>query len=249
MSDDKVRLVAFDCETTGLDVYEDRIVEIAILEYPDTELLNVRIKPDVNMTAQATKVTGITDEDLSDFQPFAFWAESAQKAIDGAILLGYGSRRFDTLILDSELRRAGQPGIDLGTVQEIDLYRVWTACEPHTLTGALQRFLAVEHSDDAHGALQDTRHLFDLATTLSEEFGVDRHKMIELSKPDDEADRSGRLKLDSEGEPIYNVTKHRGSRLKDYPGLIKWMLDNDFPADTKKYLREYLARTQKEQMV
>ena len=241
------RMVAFDCETTGLDVYEDRIVEIAIVEYPSEVLLNVRIKPDVNMSAQATKITGITDADLEEFQPFAVWAETVQKAIDGAILLGYGSRRFDTMILDAELRRAGQPGIDLLTVQEIDLYRVWTECEPHTLTGALQRFLAMEHSL-AHGALDDTKHLFDLATSMSEAFEIDRHRMMELSKPADEADRSGKLKIREDGEIIFNISKHKGTPIKDEIGMVKWILDADFPADTKLFLKEFLARTQKEQM-
>lgn len=245
---EKVRLVAFDCETTGLDVAEDRIVEIAMVEYPDTVLVNTRFKPDVPMSPGATKATGITDADLTDFHPFAAWAETIQGALDGALLLGYGSRRFDTLILDAELRRAGQPGIDLDGVQEIDLYRVWTACEPHTLTGALARFLEIDHSGSAHGALPDVKHLFDLAHALSVAFGVDRHRMVELSKPDDEVDRSGRLKLNEDGVVVFAVTKHAGSPVTDHVGLIHWMLERDFPADTKACLRGILQEMQQEQM-
>jgi|TARA_Y100000310_G_scaffold334268_1_gene413702 DNA polymerase-3 subunit epsilon len=243
----KERLVAFDCETTGLDVENDRIVEIAILEYPDNVLLNVRIKPDVSMTAQATKITGITDDDLAEFQPFAAWAETAQKAIDGAILLGYGSRRFDTLILNAELRRAGQPGIDLDNVEEIDLYRVWTECEPHTLTGALARFLNLEHKN-AHGALPDVNHLFDLATAMSEKFEIDRYKMIELSKPADEVDRSGRLKRNEAGEVVWWFGRTKNEKVTDHVGLIHWCLNRDFPADTKQELRLILEQMQAEQM-
>ena len=242
------RMVAFDCETTGLDVYEDRIVEIALVEYPDTVLVNTRFKPDVPMSPGASKVTGITDADLSELLPFADWAETIQKSIEGAILLGYGSRRFDTMILDAELRRAGQPGIDLDTVKEIDLYRVWTECEPHTLTGALQRFLKIDHSGAAHGALPDVKHLFDLAGTISVSFDVDRHRMIELSKPDDEVDRSGRLKLNDDGVVCFNCTKHSGEPVTDHVGLIHWMLERDFPADTKACLRNILSNMQQEQM-
>lgn len=244
----KVRLVALDCETTGLDVESDRIVEIALVEYPDTVLVNTRFRPDVPMSAGATKITGILDEDLAQFQPFEAWAARIQEAIEGAVLMGYGSRRFDTLILDAELRRAGQAGIDLATVQEIDLYRVWQEHEGRSLSGALLRFCDLDHTDDAHGALADVRHLFDLSRAMSEAFGLDMDKMVAASMPDDEVDRSGRLRKNEDGVVVFNCTKHKDAPVTDHVGLIHWMLEKDFPADTKQKLREILQEMQEEQL-
>ena len=58
-------LVFFDLETTGLDVEEDEIVQIAALANTDqSEEFSVFVLPNVEMTEGASNVNGITIQNV-----------------------------------------------------------------------------------------------------------------------------------------------------------------------------------------
>jgi len=62
-------LAFIDLETTGIDVTNDRIVEIAVVKiYPDgkEEVRCRRVNPTIPIPKEATAVHGITDEDVKD---------------------------------------------------------------------------------------------------------------------------------------------------------------------------------------
>jgi DNA polymerase-3 subunit epsilon len=63
------------------------------------------------------------------------------------------------------------------------------------------------------------------------------HKM---SGQNNLADLAGRLITDSTGEVVFNFGKHRGksvkSILKSEPSYYNWMMDGDFPQQTKMVL-------------
>jgi len=228
-----MKFIAFDLETTGLDPGEDRIVELAILDPAREEpLLNERFKPGVPIPAAATAVHGIRDADVAGCPPFADRAAEVQALIDGAVLIGFGSRRFDTLMLDAELRRAGQPGIDLDGVKEIDLHMVWVRSEPRDLGAAARRFLGRSHVD-AHGALPDALVLAPLMKAMMKEWGHDVGTMVELSRPEGEVDRSRKFRLErGTGEVVFNFGQYRGEPVREHDDYLDWMLKADFAADT-----------------
>ena len=63
-------IIFFDIESTGLDIAKDRIVEISILKvFPDEheECYTYRLNPQIPISEEATKVHGITNEDIKDF--------------------------------------------------------------------------------------------------------------------------------------------------------------------------------------
>ena len=61
--------VVFDVETTGLEPYRDRIIELAAVRFVDgepTEVFETFINPERKIPAQATSINHITDEIVAD---------------------------------------------------------------------------------------------------------------------------------------------------------------------------------------
>ena len=60
-------LVFFDLETTGINISQDRIVEISFLKvFPngDEEVKSKRVNPGIPIPPESTAIHGITDEDV-----------------------------------------------------------------------------------------------------------------------------------------------------------------------------------------
>ena len=72
-------IVFFDLETTGIDVVNDRIVEISLVKIGVDGTKSVktrRINPEMHIPEAATAVHGITDEDVKDEPTFRQIAKS-----------------------------------------------------------------------------------------------------------------------------------------------------------------------------
>lgn len=233
-----MNLLAFDIEATGLDPYEDRILELAVVRVDDDALVfHAFFDPGCEIPEGATRVHGITDAAVKGCPPFRACAAAVQQLVDGAVLVGFVSRRYDTLMLDAELRRAGQAGLNLDEVAEIDLYRVWRESEPRDLGTAVRRFLGREH-EMAHKAVPDTAVLPPLLREMGRVFGYTIEDMVRISRPADEVDRSGRFRLDAgSGEVLFNFGRHREQPVRLHAEYLEWMLGADFPADTKAVIR------------
>lgn len=262
---DAGRLLYFDLETTGTDPETDRIVELAASRPGDENLLIRRYHPGRPIPPGATAVHGIGDEDVADAPRFEEEAGEIEELVRGRILCGYNIRSFDTVLLDCELRRAGREGIDLERVREVDLMRVWEEMEGGvrtaddetdaggdgasgdgtgpgwTLSDAVGRYLGQE-LEDAHTAAADTRVLPCLLEALRDEHGLSLEEMLVLSRRPDEVDRAGKLRR-RRGEVVYAFGKHRGEPVLEHPDYARWILDADFPPDTRRVLRTLLERS------
>lgn len=234
-----MRLVAFDVEATGPDPANDRIVEVAFVEEGGPARA-FRVDPGVPIPPRVTALHGIRDDDVRGLPRFAAVARDVQALVDGATLLGYSSRRFDTVILDAELRRAGQKGIPLESVREVDVRGVWDALEPRTLAGAVKHWTGADMGN-AHGAEADARATLAVWNAMRATRGLDLAEGVRLSKPPTEVDRAGRFLRDVDGEVVYNFGTHVRKRVRDDLPLLDWMLDKDFPAETKAIARRLRA--------
>lgn len=241
-------MLFFDLETTGLDPERDRIVELAAVDAVAVEIHVEIFDPGIPIPPGASAVHGITDADVRGAPRFRERAPWVQELFQGRRLCGYNCRSFDTPLLHAALRRAGQPGLELDEVREIDLLRVWKAVEPaervgttsgarrsRSLSAAVERYLGRELTE-AHRAVGDTRVLVDLLTAMREAHDLSLERMMELSSPSDEVDRAGKLRREA-GELVFAFGRHRGEPVTDHPDYVDWMLGADFPADTKAVLR------------
>lgn len=229
-----MRLVCLDIESTGVDVDQDRIVEMAMTEvhpladWTDCPRQVWRVNPGVPIPAEATAVHKIGDEDVACCERFAHHAPEVQRWVDGAVLVTFNGHKFDVVLLDAELRRAGQPGIDLETVREIDVWRCVQELDPNTLEGVYQRYFG-EPLEGAHGALADVaatvKVLRHLVGAHWQGFAVTLGGLEAMARPVEEVDRDGFLERDAEGVVRFRRGKHKGEAAKDHPDYLGFVLD------------------------
>ena len=81
----------FDLETTGISITSDRIVEISILKFFQTEKKKKTwlVNPEMPIPAQATAVHGISDEKVADAPTFKMLAKEINTWVKDADLGGF----------------------------------------------------------------------------------------------------------------------------------------------------------------
>lgn len=86
-------IIAFDLETTGLDPKNDAIIEIALVKFDETGVIDrytTLINPGFPLPAETLNITGITDDDLKDAPFFSDIRPKLLKFLsDGSPLLGH----------------------------------------------------------------------------------------------------------------------------------------------------------------
>jgi DNA polymerase-3 subunit epsilon len=82
-------LIFFDIESTGVDIVQDKIVELCMIKYfPDhrSETLIERYNPGRPIPKEASDIHGITDADVADKPSFVSKANEVFEFIKGADL-------------------------------------------------------------------------------------------------------------------------------------------------------------------
>lgn len=239
-----MRIISFDLETTGTDPAQDRIVQIGwVTSYEGRRMTHAyHVNPLRGIPPEATKVHGITDEDVRGAQTFREMAEMVHREFAYAdFLVGYNILNFDIPLLWEEFNRAGiEWDVDLNKV--VDVFALHQALEPRTLEALADRYLGRRIS--AHDAFADACATLDLLGAFRDAFPkIAPMSMQELSKMaqrDRRVDLFGRMVLNDAGEPIYNFGKYKGQRVLDCPSFGMWMLQREFPISTKRALRKIL---------
>ena len=156
-------IVFFDLETTGINVAQDRIVEISFLKVkPNGEEIakTRRINPEMHIPEQATAVHGITDDDVKNEPTFKQIAKSLAAEIEGCDLAGFNSNRFDIPLLAEEFLRAGVD-VDLNKRKFVDVQTIFHKKEQRTLVAAY-KFYCDKDLNDAHSASADTMATYEV---------------------------------------------------------------------------------------
>ncbi len=240
----KKPIVFFDLETTGVDVANDRIVEISLHKVmPDgkEETKTMRINPEMPIPPQSTEIHGISDEDVKDEPAFNIVAKDVAKFIEGCDLAGYNSNKFDVPLLAEEFLRVGLD-VDLKKHRLIDVQVIFHKMEQRTLSAAY-KFYCEKNLDNAHSAEADTIATYEILKAQIDRYTELNNDVEELSKfssHNKNADFAGRIVYNEEGEEVFNFGKYKGqtvdSVLEKDQGYFSWMLNSDFPLYTKKVL-------------
>jgi DNA polymerase III subunit epsilon len=245
------RPIAFiDLETTGVNLANDRIVEIAIAKMmPDGSRQTRRklINPGMPIPPESTEIHGITDEMVKDAPSFKSVANELKQYIDGCDLGGYNSNRFDIPLLMEEFLRAGIE-VDLSNRRMIDVQHIFYQMEPRTLTAAV-KFYCNRELEGAHGAEADINATIDvLLAQLQryEQLGNTVDSILGAIGEEKIVDYARRLVFDDKGVEVFNFGKYKGRPvadvLKSEPQYYDWMMKGDFPLHTKQKLTEILNR-------
>jgi DNA polymerase-3 subunit epsilon len=242
-------LIVFDVETTGMNPYGDRIIELgAIKQFPDgrLETLRRRFNPGCDIPAVVVAIHGIKNEDVRDEPRFETVAREVFVFFDGCDMGGFGLLKFDVPILREEFRRAGLEW-NLKDAHLIDALKVYHMKEPRNLAAAL-RFYCGEELRDAHSAFADAEATFkviagqlrryqDLPRTLPE--------LDAICNPPfpDKLDEDGKLRW-QEGEVVVNFGQKAGIPLRHLavaePNFLRWILNKNFSDEVKQIVRDAL---------
>ncbi|GIV35944.1 MAG: DNA polymerase III subunit epsilon [Cyclobacteriaceae bacterium] len=253
----------FDLETTGTNITHDRIIEIAVIRFEtngERTIRSHRLNPAIPIPPEAAAIHGITDEDVKHLPTFKEVAKEYARFFTGADLAGFNILRFDLPLLVEEFLRAGVE-FDYSRKRIIDAQRIFHLMEKRTLSAAY-RFYTGKNLSGAHSAEQDT--LASIEVLLAQ---IDRYKdqpvldgngrkigeikndmdvLAQLSASD-VVDLAGRIIRNEKGEEIFNFGKHKNKKvadvLRDEPSYYDWMMNGDFPMDTKRKLTEIKLRS------
>ncbi|MCO5725489.1 3'-5' exonuclease [Robiginitalea marina] len=241
----------FDLETTGTNIAQDRIVEIAILKvFPNgnKESKTWLVNPEMPIPKEATAIHGISDEKVAGEPPFRERAREVYQMIQGCDLAGFNSNRFDIPLLAEELLRAGLD-FDMKNTVAVDVQTIFHKMEKRTLEAAYQ-FYCGKELRDAHSAAADTLATYEVLLSQLDrypELENDVKALAAFSSHSESVDFAGFIQRDDSGDEIFSFGKHKGRKvlevLEQEPGYFGWILNADFPLYTKKVLTQIrLAR-------
>lgn len=246
------RVASFDTETTGPDPVNDRIVEFGVVVM-DVDGSTCgrwvkRFNPGIQISPGATEKHGITDEDVAGEPPFSSEAYSILQGLSGKDLLGFNLFAFDIPILDEEMRRCGLK-LNLDGVLIYDAFAIFQIKNPRDLSAAVAHYCGRDHAG-AHGAMADSSATVDvlIGQLVAHEdlAGMTPEELAQFCDRSEEgqqrADFSGKLYRDSDGDLRYRIGNAKDQKVRDNPGFGRWMLDKDFPGNTKDVLRAELTR-------
>ena len=207
-------------------------------------------------------IHGIRDEDVKDSPTFKSFAKNLAKWLEGTDLAGFNIVRFDIPVLVEEFLRAGVD-FEPGKRKLIDAQKIFFMMEKRTLTAAYQ-FYCNKTLEGAHGAEADTMATYevllaqiaryegqnatDMAGNVVSKIENDMNSIHTLVSSN-MVDLAGRLVLNDKGVEIFNFGKHKGKAVselfKKEPSYYDWMMQGDFPLDTKRKLTQIKLKSLK----
>ena len=215
-------LVVFDLETTGLDLVNDRIIQISyikVMPSGEEKRENIFVNPGKPIPPLVQQLTGITDADVADAPSFKSMAASLATKFKGCDFAGFNSNHFDIPMLAEEFLRAGID-FDFSSCRLIDAQTIFHKMERRNLAAAYKFYCGRKMEDDfeAHRADQDTEATYRVLmgeldkysaenqTEPERQLANDMDVLAEFSKNNDNVDFAGRIVwkvvTGSDGKPV-----------------------------------------------
>lgn len=263
-------LVIFDLETTGLDLVQDRIIQIAYIkvELDGTEKqVNYLVNPQKPIPPIVQELTSITNEMVAGEKTFQQLAPLLAKEFEGCDFAGYNSNKFDVPMLAEEFLRAGID-FNFNAVRLIDASIIFRKMERRNLAAAYKFYTGNKMEDDfqAHLADQDTAATWAVLQAQLDYYSAERQEEEERILENDmdkinafcndnpSVDYAGNIVwadvADSAGvvtrREVFNFGKYKGQPVADVlkrdPGYYSWILGNNFTLYTKQVLTRIRLR-------
>lgn len=256
-------LCFFDLETTGINITQDRVIQIAVIKVNvNGEVVRKSniLNPGIPIPAESTAIHGISEADVVGKPMFKDVAKEYAKFLEGSDLSGFNILKFDIPMLVEEFLRAGVD-FDYSRKKIIDAQKIFHLMEKRTLSAAYKFYLHKElqnsHSAEADAEAsmevlmaQVERYAGQTVTdSLGNKIGEINNDMDVLAQltSSELVDLAGRMIKNEKGEEIFNFGKHKNKPvalvLKQEPSYYDWMMNGDFPMDTKRRLTEIKLRS------
>ena len=234
----------FDLETTGVNVSNDRIVEISILKiFPNgnKESKTWLVNPEIPIPLEASNIHGITNDIVKDEPNFKIIASDVKSMINNCDLAGFNSNKFDIPLLAEELLRS-KIDFSLENILTIDVQNIFHKMEQRTLSAAY-KFYCGKSLENAHSSKADTLATFEVLESQIEKYDDlkgDVNFLSDFSSRGKNVDLAGFIKYNKDDLPCFSFGKHKDKTvdyvLENESGYFGWLLNADFPIYTKKVL-------------
>ena len=202
-------LVIFDLETTGLDLVNDRIIQISFIKvYPDgkEERGDYLVNPEKPIPSEISALTGISDADVANAKTFKQLSSELEAKFKGCDFAGFNSNHFDIPLLAEEFLRSGID-FDFAKCRLIDVQTIFHKMERRNLAAAYKFYCGRKMEEDfaAHRADQDTEATYRVlqgeldrynpltAETPHRALPNDMDYLAEFSKTNNYVDFAGRI--------------------------------------------------------
>lgn len=252
-------LVVFDLESTGLNITEDRIIELSYVKvYPDghEEAKTYRFNPEKVIPEQAIRVHGITNDMLVNEPTFKQRVHDIARVFEGSDIAGFNSNNFDIPLLAQEMGKAGVP-FDPAQHKFIDVQTIYHKREKRDLEAACLFYcghpMQNHHSaeDDARTTLEVLKAQLDHYADADEPLQNDVEFLSQYSTHNRNVDLAGRIILNESKQPVFNFGKHKGKLVEDVftkldLGYYDWMMKSDFPENTKQVITKLYIQFKKQ---
>jgi len=235
----------FDLETTGVNVVNDRIVEISVLKiFPNgtQESKTWLVNPGRKIPKETTAIHGITDEKVANEPSFKELAHTIHDMIKDSDLAGYNSNKFDIPLIAEEFLRVGID-FSMGKRKAVDIQNIFHRMEQRTLSAAY-KFYCQKDLENAHSAEADTTATYEILKSQLDRYGDELENNIDFlsdfSNRQRVVDFAGFIAYNDEDKEIFTFGKNKGvlveEVLKTNPGYFGWIQKSEFPMYTKKVL-------------
>ena len=255
-------VVIFDIETTGLDIINDRIIDISLIKI-NTDKSKIeksyRVNPEIPISRESSLIHGIKDKDVINLKPFKSYASEIFEFIKGCDLGGFNILKFDLPILIEELIRC-DIDLKINNIKIIDALRIYHLMEKRNLSAAYE-YYCNKKLENAHNAYADTSATVEIIEKQLEKYEnmevTDNKGNIlgKISKDIDSigsiienniVDISGRIIKNSRNIEIFNFGKYKNQSVEKVfnsnPQYYHWIMKSNFPLHTKKKFTEIKLR-------
>ena len=246
-------LIFFDLETTGINITKDKIVEISYIKiYPNgkKETKTLRINPGMPIPPESTQIHHITDADVANAPTFKEVAKELANTFEGCDVAGFNSNRFDLPLLSQEFLNAGVD-VDFSRRKFIDVQTIYHKMEQRNLSAAY-KFYCGKNLEDAHSALADTAATYEVLKAQLDKYPNLENSVDFLAKfstQNKNVDLAGRIIYNDKGVEVFNFGKYKGNPvgevLQHDTGYYGWIMNGDFPLNTKQVLTRIKLRGKK----
>lgn len=244
-------IIFFDCETTGLDLEKDDIIELSAIKLKpnkEHEIINLRFNTKKVLSPKVIEMTGLTNEILKNEPYFKDKSEEIFKFFNNCDLGGYNIRNFDIPILISNLDKCGY---DLDPMKSkcriIDVFKILSKREPRNLASAYT-FYTNKTMDKEHDANFDNIATIEIFKQQALKYYQNEDVLLN-GDDDTKKDNNGNIVIDfsglflktPKGDFIFGKGKHKDEIINgnniDY---ITWVIDKSTFNNNTKFVAKQL---------
>ena len=226
--------ICLDCESTGLDIKSDRIIEIAAVRFTFDKILSSRetlVNPECPIPDESRAIHNISPEMVASKPTIKQVLPEFLKMVEGHIIMGHGIA-FDLGLIAAEAERHGIPTkiLQSPSIDTLRVARLYGESPINSLDRLRQHFNI--EAQGIHRAMSDVMVNIEVFKALTKGYKTTEELMTVLQKP---------IKLRA-----MPLGKHKGRKFSEIPiEYLLWAERKDFDQDLLYSIRCELRNRKK----